>query len=148
MERSITHGTFTVERTFNAGVSKVWAAFADTAAKEKWFKGPDGAPNDHTMDFRVGGHEHNRGEFHGTVHRFEAIYYDIVPDRRIVYTYEMYLNGERISVSLATLEFTAAGDRTLLVLTESGAFLDGFDKPEIREHGTEELLNAVAKSVE
>jgi uncharacterized protein YndB with AHSA1/START domain len=148
MERNITHGSFTVERTLSAPVEKVWAAFADTAAKEKWFKGPDELPNEHSMDFRVGGHEHNQGKFHdATEHRFEATYYDIVPNERIVYTYEMYLNGERISVSLATLQFRPEGGKTQLTLTESGAFLDGFDKPEVRERGTLELFDALEKSL-
>jgi len=148
MERSITHGSFAIERTFAAPVERVFEAFADTTAKEKWFKGPDSAPNEHSMDFRVGGHEHNQGTFHdGTEHRFEATYYDIVPNQRIVYAYEMYLDGKRISVSLATLEFQADGDKTKLVLAESGAFLDGFDKPEVREQGTKQLLEALEQSL-
>lgn len=149
MERTLTRGSFTIERSFNAPLPKVWNAFADQAAKERWFHGPDDAPNEHTMDFRVGGQEHNQGKFHdGTEHQFEATYYDIVPEQRIIYAYEMYLDGKRISVSLASIEFTAAEGKTQLVLQEDGAFLDGFDKPEIRERGTQELLNALAASVE
>ena len=149
MERTITRGSFTLERTFNAPLPKVWNAFADQSSKEQWVKGPDDAPNEHSMDFRVGGHEHNQGKFHdGTEHQFEATYYDIVPEQRIVYAYEMYLDGKRISVSLATMEFTAVEGKTLLVMHEDGAFLDGFDKPEVRERGTHELLNALAASVE
>lgn len=149
MERTLTRGTFTIERTLNAPLPRVWNAFADQIAKEKWFKGPEEAPNEHTMDFREGGREHNRGKFHdGTEHSFEATYYDIVPEQRIVYAYEMHIDGKRISVSLATMEFTAVEGKTLLVLHEDGAFLDGFDKPEIRERGTHELLNALAASVE
>lgn len=147
-ERSVIHGGFTIERTFDAPVEKVWAAFADTTAKEKWFKGPDEAPNEHSMDFQVGGREHNQGKFHdGTEHQFDATYYDIVPLQRIIYTYDMHLDGQRISVSLATLEFSAQGDTTQLVLTETGVFLDGFDRPEQREQGTRQLLDALAASL-
>ena len=39
------------------------------------------------------------------MHRFDSLYYDIVPDERIVYSYEMHLDDKRISVSLATIEF-------------------------------------------
>jgi len=99
------------------------------------------------MDFREGGRESNSGTFHGTVHRFEATYYDIVPDERIVYAYEMYLNDERISVSLATLEFTAEANGTRLTLTENGVFLDGLDTVESRRQGTEQLLDALAASL-
>lgn len=145
---SSVYGSFNIERTFDVSVEKVWAAFADQAAKEQWFKGPDEAPNEHSMDFRVGGRETNEGRFHdGTVHRFEALYYDIVPLERIVYAYEMYLDGKRISVSLAAIAFERDGDGTKLTLGESGVFLDGFDKPELREQGTHQLLDALEKSL-
>ena len=71
-------------------------------------------------------------------------YQDIVPDERIVSTYDMHMNGERISVSLATTELKPEGNGTRLVYTEQGAFLDGYDTPAQREHGTRELLEALA----
>ena len=149
MERTLTRGSFTIERTFNAPLPKVWNAFADQAAKERWFHGPDDAPDQHSMDFRVGGKEHNRGKFHdGTEHQFDATYYDIVPEQRIIYAYEMYIDGKRISVSLATMEFMTTEGKTTLTMHEDGAFLDGFDDPNVRERGTRELLNALAASVE
>ena len=43
---------------------------------------------------------------------FVARYHGIVPDQRIVTTYEMYLDEKRISVSLATLEFKPDGAGT------------------------------------
>lgn len=147
MERSAVHGGFSIERTLHAPIEKVWAAFADQTAKEKWFKGPGQEPSEHAMDFRVGGRESNQGKFHGTEHRFEALYYDIVPLERIVYTYEMYLGGKRISVSLAAIAFERDGDGTKLSVGESGVFLDDFDKPEVREQGTRELLDALEKSL-
>jgi len=123
--------------------------FADKDAKEQWFGGPtDKKGNQHTMDFRVGGSEFNSGKFHdGVTHIFKAQYYDIVPEVRIIYCYEMYLDKKRISVSLATIEFTPEDNGTRLVLQESGAFLDDFDKPEYRERGTNELLNALEKAL-
>ena len=42
---------------------------------------------------------------------FDAIYHDIVPRERIVYTYEMRLDERKISVSLATLQIKPAGRR-------------------------------------
>jgi len=35
-----------------------------------------------------------------------------------------------------------------LMVTEQGAFLDGFDSPDQREHGTGELLNALGRELE
>ena len=73
------------------------------------------------------------------------MYYDIVPDERIVTAYEMYVNDDRMSVSVATVELTPAGSGTHLVLTEQGVFLDGLDKNEYREHGTGELLDKLGE---
>lgn len=102
----------------------------------------------HSMDFTVGGHEANSGTFHdGVTHRFEATYYDIVPNARIVYTYEMYLDAHRISVSLATITFQSEGGKTKLILHEDGVFLDGHDTVESRERGTKELLESIANTL-
>ncbi len=47
----------------------------------------------------------------GVVSDFDAVYHDIVPDARIVYSYTMHLNEAKISVSLATMELKADGPR-------------------------------------
>jgi uncharacterized protein YndB with AHSA1/START domain len=138
-------GSFTVERTFDAPVAKVYGAFSNKTAKEKWFKGPDSQMGGHRMNFRVGGRESSSGTFHdGMTHRFEATYYDIVPNERIVYAYEMYLDANRISVSLATITFESEGDKTRLTLHEDAVFLDGHDTVQSRERGTQDLLEAIA----
>jgi len=43
----------------------------------------------------------------GPVHSYNAHYQDIVPNERIVLTYEMHIDKTRISVSLGTTEFQA-----------------------------------------
>ena len=146
---SIVYADFTISRTVAAPVVKVYHAFSDKRDKEEWFKGPtDDAANEHTMDFKVGGTELNRGTFHdGVVHTFKATYYDIVPEQRIIYAYEMFLGDKRISVSLATIELSPNGNGTQVTLHESGAFLDGLDKPENRQQGTQHLLNALQAAV-
>jgi uncharacterized protein YndB with AHSA1/START domain len=148
-ERKITHATFVVERTFDASPRTVFGAFADEKAKDKWFVGPpDWDVTEKSMDFRVGGREVNKGgPKGGPISSFDAHYYDIVPNERIVYAYEMCLDDKRISVSVATIEFKPAGRGTRLVLTEQGAFLDGFDNPALREEGTRELIEALARSL-
>jgi uncharacterized protein YndB with AHSA1/START domain len=81
------------------------------------------------------------------VSTFEAIYHDVIPNERLVYSYEMHLDDKRISVSLATLQLKAVGGRTTLMVTEQGAFLDGYDDAGSREHGTGHLLDALSASL-
>lgn len=64
------------------------------------------------FDFRAGGRERFTVAGEGSVYRYDALYYDIVPGQRIVYRYEMYKDSARISVSLATIEFGKSGDGT------------------------------------
>lgn len=148
--RSVTHSTFVLERTYDASPGRVFAAWAEPEAKAKWFVGPDDwESSDHELDFRVGGREHvSGGPKAGPVHTYDCIYRDIVPNERIVTTYDMHMDDVRISVSLATVEFKAEAGGTRLVYTEQGAFLDGYDKPEYREQGTADLLDSLGRLLE
>ena len=106
-ERSVIHDTFSIERTYPAVLSRVFAAFASEEAKTAWgdtggIETPaDAEPSE--FDFRVGGRERFTVSAEGSTYRYDALYYDIVPDQRIVYSYEMYADGARISVSIATI---------------------------------------------
>lgn len=98
------------------------------------------------FDFRVGGREASSETApDGQRSRYEARYHDIVPGRRIVYAYDMYLDDTRISVSLATIAFTPEGDGTRLVVTEQGAYLDGHETPTRREGGIGGLLDRLGE---
>jgi uncharacterized protein YndB with AHSA1/START domain len=139
--RSTTHATFTIDRLYDADPARVFAAWADPVAKTRWF---GGGSDDYELDFKVGGRELNRGgEPGGAVYTYEAVYRDIVQDERIVYTYEMYLDDARISVSVTSVEFAREGEETRLTFTEQGVFLDGLDSPALREEGTGHLLEAL-----
>jgi uncharacterized protein YndB with AHSA1/START domain len=143
-ERSTEHATLVIERTYPASPARVFNAFADPEAKTRWFVGPDEweLQGGHEIDFRIGGRERlGSGPPGGQVHSFEAVYQDIVPDQRIVYTYDMHLDETRISVSLATIELAPEGDGTRLTFTEQSVFLDGADYPAQREQGTRSLLD-------
>jgi uncharacterized protein YndB with AHSA1/START domain len=141
-KRSVTHATFVIERTFKAAPAKVFDAFANPQSKAKWFGGPDEwEKSNHKLDFRVGGKESvSGGPPGGPVHSYSAEYWEITQNERIVSSYEMHLDEQRISVSLATMEFKPNGAGTVFVLTEQGAFLDGYDDAGERERGTSELL--------
>ena len=146
---TVTHSTFVIERSYEATPAQVFAAFADPAAKARWFTGPDEhVSQGHSLDFRVGGTEEVAGgPAGGPVFGYTARYQDIVPDERIVSTYEMHMDGRRISVSLASVQFEAKGTGTLLTYTEHGAFLDGLETAAQREHGTGELLDKLGEAL-
>jgi uncharacterized protein YndB with AHSA1/START domain len=146
-ERSVVHSTFTLERTFDRSPTRVFAAWADPNLKSRWFGGgTDDAPMALDMDFRVGGYERERAE-PGADAGYEARYHEIVPDERIVFTYDLSLGGPLVSVSLATVEFRPAngGAATQLTYTEHGAFFDGLDDPELRKNGTGGMLDELGR---
>ena len=149
--RSVTHATFTIERVYPASVARVYAAFADKNAKRRWFSGPpEWGPEEHELDFRVGGREFSAGgPVGGQRHIMNALYYDIVPEQRIVWTYEMHLDDTRISVSLNTVTFHPEGKGTRLVFTEQGTYIDSHasDGPDLRQQGTEGLLDQLGASL-
>lgn len=152
-ERSVIHDTFVIERTYPASPSRVFAAFASNDAKDAWgdtgdIAGAEPATGLAEFDFRIGGHERFGHVYQGVSYTYDAIYYDIVPDQRLVYSYEMYAGSARISVSVATIEFAGTDDGTRLTWTEQGAYLDGFDgedAPRLRQGGTSEMLDGLAK---
>ena len=152
-ERSVIHDTFVIERTYPASASRVFAAFASREAKDAWGETGDMAEAEPAtgpvaFDFRVGGHERVGNVYQGVRFTYDAVYYDIVPDQRLVYSYEMYADGVRLSVSVATIEFVSTDDGTVLTWTEQGAYLDGFDgpdAPQLRQGGTSEMLDGLAK---
>jgi uncharacterized protein YndB with AHSA1/START domain len=139
----VEHTTFTVERVYAAAPGRTFAAWSDPEAKSRWYSDPD---EELELDFRVGGYERHGGTLpDGREYAYRARFWDIVPDRRIVYTYEMVLDGIRISVSVATAEFTAEGDGTRLTFTEQGAFLDGHEVPGSRANGMGALLDELGR---
>lgn len=146
-ERNVTHAIFSVERTLDAKPARVWKAFATEAGKAAWFVGPgDWTLLERKFDFREGGEERAKGRFpSGMVSDYRARFHDIVENERIVYAYDMHIDGHKISVSLATLELKPAGQGTKLTLTEQGAFLDGYDDAGSREHGTNALMDRVVE---
>jgi uncharacterized protein YndB with AHSA1/START domain len=134
IERSVAHATFTIERSYDAPPARVFAAWADRAAKARWAA----CHGEYELDFRVGGREFSRGgEPGGPVYTTEGRYQNIVPDQRIVYTYTLDSDETRVSVSVVTVEFTREGTGTRLTFTEQGTFLDGHDTAAHREHGTQ-----------
>lgn len=145
-EHSVTHGTFTLERVYAAPPSRVFAAWADPAAKARWFAGGEDAS--HELDFSVGGREVNFGRHGGSDMAFESFYRDIVPDTRIVYASTLSADGTVVTVSTTTVELRPDGAGTRLVLTEQDTYLDGREQPSWREQGTGQWLDALGTALD
>lgn len=148
-ERSVTHATFTLERTYDSPPAKVFKAFADPAIKRRWFvEGEGWEIEEFNPDFKIGGYERSRFRFKGGEPiRNDTTYHDIVPNERIIFAYTMTIGEKPISASLATCEFKQEGSGTQFVFTEQGAFLDGLDSAGPREGGWKELLDALGRAL-
>ncbi len=149
----VTHGSFILERTYEASPAQVFAAWADPDLKARWFIGPDDwMPVRRELDLRVGGQELLHGRFakSGRETLFTARYHDIVAEERLVYVYDMHTAGKLHSTSLTTVELQPRGAGTQLVFTEQVAFLDGTDGREgtaSRERGTAAHLERLGRNL-
>jgi uncharacterized protein YndB with AHSA1/START domain len=142
------HSAFTVERTLTAPPALVFEAWSTPEGKKKWFVAHQAKEHLREMNFRVGGKDALIGQFPGGVkHEFRAQYFDIKANERIVYVYEMFLDGVKISTSLATIDFEPKGKGTRMVLTEQHAFVDGYEDNGSRERGTSDLLDQFVASL-
>jgi uncharacterized protein YndB with AHSA1/START domain len=146
-ERSIDHGTFTVTRALAAAPARVWRAFADPADKRAWFVDTPGfITRDYRLDCTDGGTEFWDGDApDGAAITMSARFAEVRPEQRILMTYEMTMNGRRLSLSLLTVEFRPRGAGTDLVLTEHVVHLDGLGRLADRKAGTEALMDALAR---
>jgi uncharacterized protein YndB with AHSA1/START domain len=147
--------TFVVERSYPVAPERVFAAFADMARKRRWYA--EGGGYDviaFEMDFRVGGADRLQSRFKegtpfpGVEIVYAGVYPDIVPGARIVHASSMAIGGRRVSVSLITFEFVAAGAGCDLICTHQGVFFEGADGPQMREQGWKTLLERLAGALE
>lgn len=124
----VRHDTFTVSRLLDAPPHEVYAAFGDDGTRRRWFRMPgSGATYDHV--FTVGGGEDARSTFPMPGAEPEQLHYhsryiDLVPDRRIVFSYESSVNGLRRWTALVTVELAEDAGGTRLDWTEQVAFLE------------------------
>jgi len=144
-----THGTFIIERRYDAAPQRVFAAWSDPKAKRAWFvEGEGWEIQSYSMDFREGGKETSTFRFlkgketfgEETAFGNETVFNEIIPNERIIFTYSMSRNGTRFSVSLASVELSKADEGSRLIFTEHGAFFDGADGIKMREQGWHDLL--------
>jgi uncharacterized protein YndB with AHSA1/START domain len=111
-----------IRRTFKAPVAAVYAAWTDPEEVKQWMAPSDDfGPTDATIDLRVGGRYRfvMRGP-DGEMHRVGGVYREIVPNRKLVYTWAWESTPER--ESLVMVEFRPAGEGSELVLTHTRFF--------------------------
>jgi uncharacterized protein YndB with AHSA1/START domain len=137
------HVTLVFEREIPAPVEKVFAAFADPVARTAW-----GAPSETAVviydeaDFREGGRDCFRcgskadPKIHGTTR-----YLEIVPNRRVVSSETIVVEGKRLCASLTTLELTPDTDKTKLRSTTQLASFIGEDMVKGHETGNNASLD-------
>ncbi|QAY76157.1 SRPBCC family protein [Sphingosinicella sp. BN140058] len=148
--RSAAHTSFVLERRFTASPARVFRAWSDPVAKQRWSDcHAEVGTIEYSMDFRPGGREIHRAMLPtGALQRIEKVFLEIVPDARIIFAYAMEAGGRSLSASLVTTEFVGDGGGTLLRLTEQLAYLDGHDDLEERMRGTAEGLDRLLLEVE
>jgi uncharacterized protein YndB with AHSA1/START domain len=148
----IRHGSFSIERVYRAPPARAFAAWADPELKARWFRGPADKWTliKRELDFRVGGSELAHGKFQdGPESIFAARYHAIVPEQRLVYSYDMTVAGRHLSVSLATVELEPTREGgTRMTFTEQVAFLNDDYDLKSREDGTSGLLDNFREAVE
>ena len=146
-EPTVIHDTFVLERSYPVAPKRVFAAFADTAQKRRWFIESDHHAVEHyEMDFRVGGKETARIRLGpgtpvaGLACSNDITYLGIVPDRRIVFVSTMSIEDRCISASLGTFGLLPTETGTDLIFTHQAAFFEGSDGPAMRKAGWESMF--------
>jgi uncharacterized protein YndB with AHSA1/START domain len=102
------HGSFIIERRYNAAPERVFAAWSDAKAKRTWFAEGEGWDiKSYELDFREGGAETSKFRFLKGEETFgeetwfgnDTVFNEVVPNERIIYTYSMHLETPRASRS-------------------------------------------------
>lgn len=116
----------TMERIYNATPARVFAAWSNAKARERW-----GRPNDEEIivydqaDFRVGGEDVSRCGPKGDLRWLARVrYMEIIQDTRIVMAEHVSEAGTAKASALITVEFEPVGKATKLTLSLQIAAFD------------------------
>jgi uncharacterized protein YndB with AHSA1/START domain len=118
MKEKTQHATITLEQSYEAPVERVFAEFADPAARARWSAPSDDALIYDEASFKEGGRDLFRcGPVNHPRFQGETSYYVIVPNKRVVSCETVSTGGQRLAVALTTLDFEPSGDGTNLRVT-------------------------------
>lgn len=112
------HATITLEHSYSASVSRVFAEFADPQARAKWSApSSDSLVYDHA-DFREDGHDVFRcGPSDNLKFRGVTTYHVIIPNRCVISTETLSEGATRLAVALNTLDFEPTSEGSRLKIT-------------------------------
>jgi uncharacterized protein YndB with AHSA1/START domain len=143
----ITYATLVLERTYKASPKRVFAAWEDKEARERWQ-----APDDTIIikyeesNFRQGGRdvarciEQDGAEFLATVH-----YLDIRRDQSIVFSEAVAQGNANVSAALICVELFPVSEGTRQLVTMQVAAFDASGMEKGYEHGWGLALDNIAK---
>lgn len=140
------HATIVLERTYQALPEQVFSEFADPVARARWSPPSNDVLIYDQVDFRTGGRDFFRcGPKSDPKFRGETLYCLIVPNKRLISCETLDVDGQRLAVSLNTLEFEEAGNSTNLKLTVQVVSFAGADVIEGHESGNKRALENLAR---
>ncbi len=106
--------SLTIKHRFKAAPEKVYQAWIDPAKMSRWLGPPDVIEVTTTTDVRVGGRYTIQMIVPNDEHNVSGVYREIVPNRKLVFTWAWRSTPER--ESLVTVTFAPDGDGTWLTL--------------------------------
>lgn len=141
------------DRTFKHPVEAVFSAFSHQEKKALWFTGPaDANVRERKLDCRTGGSEILEVRWaSGTVTRFEAHYHRVDDGSRIIYSYDLFIDGALFSISLADVSFKAESGGTKVSFAESTSYFGDADLGEMtdsRLHGTKAQFDMLSLALD
>lgn len=151
-------GSFTVPLELPATPDRIWPLFSELPLRKKWVRmpGPSSSAT-HDLDFRVGGGERVTNTFTsgGKSETLEnrSTFYDIVPNERIVFSYQAAVADLLRWVALVTVALGRGDDNgTHLDWTEQYSFINvstpgGVDDVKHLVGGTRLRLNGLIVAV-
>ena len=112
------HATITLERSYPAPLEQVFSEFADPVARARWSPPSEDVLIYDEADFRIGGRDVFRCGPKGDLKfRGETRYLLIVPNARVVSSETVDMDGQRLAVSLTTLDFESTEHATSVKVT-------------------------------
>jgi uncharacterized protein YndB with AHSA1/START domain len=140
------HSTITLERSYRAPLERVFSEFADPVARARWSPPSNDVLIYDEANFRAGGRDIFRcGPRSDPKFRGETLYHLIVPNQRVVSSETLDADGERIAVSLNTLDFEATNEGTNLKLTVQVVSLAGAGMIRAYESGNKSALENLSR---